>query len=78
MRSMMIDWWGGGCRKWEAWEIASARPLPIVLCNDNRGPLHTYTVQIFHQKYQVDATIKSHEYIFVLLFGAYWLINRLS
>jgi hypothetical protein len=61
MRSMMMDWCGGGCRKWEAWEIASARPLPIELCNNNRD----FVTQIFHKKYQVDSTIKINEYTFV-------------
>lgn len=28
IRSIMMDWWGGGWRKCEAWEIARARPEP--------------------------------------------------
>ena len=32
IRSMMMDWCGGGCRKWDAWEMAKAIPLPMGLC----------------------------------------------
>lgn len=36
IRSIMMDWCGGGCRKWEAWEIAKARPLPMEFCGRSR------------------------------------------
>lgn len=40
IRSMMIDWCGGGCRKWDAWEMAKARPLPIGLWGRKRDISH--------------------------------------
>lgn len=40
IRSMMMDWCGGGCRKWDAWEIAKARPLPMGLCSKKEPLFH--------------------------------------